>query len=406
MWSDLTSKLGLYGNFVLFAALFMLLLAGISIVLIRFISWKSWTIKFYGIFIGMKQIKMLALALIIVRAMFIGSILAFPVELQLTHIYFGILATAIINLILADISVLIFDLIYMVLIYGELYVKGLVGVYLKTIQMKGSIIAMLIVIIIFAIATTIYSTLELVRSTIKSGKREKRRINHSILLQRLIVIVSGAFIIAFPYYFINRIDVFTISQDLYQYTLEGFTTYQGESKITKSGNGSVLTNNEIIYELEDTPLYYSEESKILLPFVTSIIQPKLSLTNRITNMSTVYRRDEKYYVNNGKETIKVADFFLYDGKNTYYFFEPTTLVWNDQHVIIEPFSYVEVKYNQSLKIFNGAEGVYSNVETGVCNVTATMNCKATINLSTDILSREDGQKQMLFLNPNLLEDLH
>ena len=43
------------------------------------------------------------------------------------------------------------------------------------------------------------------------------------------------------------------------------------------------------------------------------------------------------------------------------------------------------------------------MESGYC--TAILADKSVVNLSTDIMYREDGQEQMLFMQPSLLTDL-
>jgi hypothetical protein len=158
-------------------------------------------------------------------------------------------------------------------------------------------------------------------------------------------------------------------------------------------------------ELKATPLYYVNEKKILLPSVVSIVQARASLTNRIANMSVVYEEQDKFYVKNEKNTVKVSDFFLYDGKDTYLFFEPVTIVWENDSLDLSPFSYITVKYNQSIEAFNRETEDYISIKTGMYNVTTTLKCGKTINLSSDIISQENEQEQMLFLQPNLLEDL-
>jgi len=122
-------------------------------------------------------------------------------------------------------------------------------------------------------------------------------------------------------------------------------------------------------------------------------------------MTRIYEKDGQYYVSNNGDEVKVSDFFLFDGRDTYVFFEPITINWLNNSLELSPFSYITVKYNQSIQVYDRSTMKFSNIETGSCNVTAKMRCNARINLSTDILQREDGQEQMLFIQPNLLEDL-
>jgi len=405
MWSNVIENLMLYRDYICFSALLLVLIGIIGMIVIRYINWKSITLKSFGIFVGLKAEKLVALSIVLVRILFIWSIIIFPTNLKLTHACFFILTTIIIHILLADLKVLIFDLCNTVLSYGLLYINNIIHSYLNGIQMKGSIIVMLIVVNLFIVFTTLYSTLVCVGSTVLHSQGKKHKLHWHSMLQQTALIISGVFILGIPYFFMNRMDTLTINQDMYQYSEEGRTDYIGINKITKSGNRCVLENNGRMYELSETPLYYSNENEILLTTVVSIIQPKLSLTNRIANMSRLYEKDGKYYVKNEKDTIKVSEFFLFDGKNTYLFFEPVTISWDKQTVNLEPFSYITVKYNQLITFFDTKSGASKKIDTGSCTVMAKMNCGTTINLSTDIFYQENGQEQMLFIQPNLLEDL-
>lgn len=405
MWNDVIDNLMLYGDFILFAAVMVSALGIIGMGLIRFISWKSISLKSYGIFIGLKQSKIVALSLILLRLLFFWSILFFSTKLSLTHLCFGAVATLLIHILLADVRIFVFDLLFTAVTYWALYVSNILHNYLIGIQMHGEILIMQILVNLFIILITLYSMVECIRSIALLKANETKTLQLRIILQRMAVIAIGALMAAVPYIFMNQIDSLTIHQDLFQYTAEGKTTYTGLNKITKSEKGCVLENREKLYELTSTPLYFTNENKIIVPNVISIIQPELSLINRVSNMSRIYEKDGKFYVENEKATVKVTDFFLYDGRDTYLFFEPVTISWDESFIELKPFSYITVKYNQYMEVFNRETEDFSTIETGTCKVTTKMKCGAIINLSSDIISRENGQEQMLFLQPNLLEDL-
>ena len=115
--------------------------------------------------------------------------------------------------------------------------------------------------------------------------------------------------------------------------------------------------------------------------------------------------DGTYYVDNSQAKVRVSDFFLFDGKDTYIFFEPTEISWDENVIEISPFSYITVKSNRSIELFDRNSESYRVLETGVSYVYAKLGKGSSINLSSDILIRSNGQEQFLFLQPNLLEDL-
>lgn len=404
MWNDVIDNLMLYQNSLVFIAFGMLIISITSMILIRLIHWNSWTLKLYGVFVGISNMKLFAVALLMVRILFLWSIPIYVRELKLTYIVFGVMITFIIHLILARPFAFILDAVYMVTLYGVLYVCLMIKTYLSSINLKASLVIMFIIILLFLVSLSLYATLECFIAVLRH-KNKKQKSLIAVNLPRATFLLSGAFLIFIPYFFLSTMDTLVITRNLYQNTANGTVLFQGESKIMKSGNGCVLVNKEEIYELMESPLYFAGENKILLPASTSIIQPELSLTNRIENMSLLYEEQGKYYVETKENKIRVDNFFLFDGKNTYMFFEPITLTWEENTLQLEPFSYITVKYNQNMEIFDRGTQTMNTIMTGISNITTKMECGTTVNLSTDIIIRKNGQEQMLFINPNLLEDL-
>lgn len=404
MWNDVIDNLMLYQNSLVFIAFGMLIVSISSMILVRLIHWNSWTLKIYGVFVGISNIKLFALALLMVRILFLWSIPIYVRELKLTYIVFGVVITFIIHLILARPLAFILDAVYMVTLYGMLYVCLMIKTYLSSINLKASLVIMFIIILLFLVSLSLYATMECFIAVLKH-KNKKQKSLITVILPRATFLLSGAFLIFVPYFFLSTMDTLVLTRNLYQNTANGTVLFQGESKIMKSGTGCVLVNKEEIYELMESPLYFEGENKILLPASTSIIQPELSLTNRIENMSLLYEEQGKYYVETKENKIRVDNFFLFDGKNTYMFFEPIILTWEENTLQLEPFSYITVKYNQKMEIFDRGTQTMNTILTGISNITTKMECGTTVNLSTDIIIRKNGQEQMLFINPNLLEDL-
>lgn len=404
MWSNVLIKLLTYGDFIIFSALITLLISLLASVGLRHMNWKTPTLRIMGVFVGISQMKLLAVAMLLVRLLLYWSLLLFEKPLSLTYICFGVGVTLLIHILIADVKAMAMDFLLTLGIYCSIYSRGLLDSYQHNIQMRLSVLFMELAVAIFTLALTLISAVLCTRFIV-SKRKESRSWNVGRLWPQMSLLFIGIIIIGLPIYYMNRIDTETIDKKLFQYTEQGLVTYFGKSQVTKSGLGSVIRNNNAMTVLADTPLYVENENKILLPNVISIVQPKLSLTNRVANLTWLYEKDGKYYVENDKIKIPVRDFFLYDGKNTYLFFEPVTITWDKNSLELSPFSYINVKYNQSIIVFNRESKDYKEITTGICNVMTSMDCGATINLSMDILTKEDGQEQMLFLQPNLLEDL-
>lgn len=402
MQSNVTNNLALFGPYIFMVAVFMIVVAIISIFLIRSIKWKSGLLKIYGIFIGMRKGKYLALVVIILRMIFVWHLLFNTRELALTHIIYGAIITMLIHILLADISLFFFDIFYTIILYGELLVSKMIYMYINDINSNYFILIMLIVMYIYIMVTSVYCAIECIASIIKQNALLYFKKNAG---KQIYVILVGLFMAAIPYVYINSINVFHINQEIFQYTAEGKTSYEGRSKITKAGDACVLENKNKIISLDRTPIYFTEDSRILIPNIYSIIQPNLALTNRLGLGSRVYTEDGQFFIDNDKSIIRVSDFFMFDGRDTYIFFEQTAISWNDNTIEISPFSYITVKHNRSIEIFDRDAEQYKVLDIDICDVTARLSKGASVNLSTDILIRSNGQEQFLFLQPNLLEEL-
>jgi len=405
MWSNLFDALGSFRDYFLLMAVAIIGFTVVSPFLIKRIKWKSVVLKYYGIFVGLKPLHLLALSFILMRMLFFWSGIPHSIKPELAHICFGIMVTLALQLIIANPEVLLFDCLFTALTLFGLHINSAVYAYLSSIQMKGSIVIMKVLIVAFILLTTLYSTVECVRSLAGKGSKEKPVVRRGRIRRHTALLACGLFMTTVPYYFLNGIDSLTVNQTVYQCTAKEKVSYEGSSKVTKSGLGCVLKNKGELYKLADSPLYYTKEKKVLIPNVVSIVQPRLSLINRVANMSEVYGKDEKYYVRNEKGEVKVSDFFIFDGRDTYIFFENIRIAWNDESIELTPFSYITVKYNRLFEVFDSETETFSTIETGACNAVAKMSCGAQLNLSTDILLDADGQEQMLFIQPNLLEDL-
>ena len=207
-----------------------------------------------------------------------------------------------------------------------------------------------------------------------------------------------------PYIAVFRTGYVELVNQAVQYNDGEVVRYLKGSRITNTEAGCMISNGDESQILLPQPLY-EEGGRVIFTTITSIVRPSLQLSNRINPMDVLEYKDGAYYVKQNNKTIEVDNFFLFDGKDTYYLTENTTLTFEGQSITLPSFSRVEVKYNQTITIYNydrNEQSVYG-IASGYC--IATMPKRGTINLSTDILYRDNGQEQMLFLQPSILSDL-
>lgn len=400
MLSDIIGGLAqLKGNILFTAAASAALAAGCA-VQVRLAGLGPAVFRSAGIMASVKKGKAAALSLIIIRLLFYLSIMIYSANAEMIHIYCGAVIFVALHLLLGDMGILLYDIPCSAVIYGGLYVRGPLNLY-----QSGSAAAMRLALAAFITVFALCEAIICIGCIAKQASGKTYKTRPAITRLRAALLLAGALTAALPFYFVARVDTVTVRGDVYQYTQEGKTVFTGKNKIIKSGNGCVLVNNKLRHILADSPLYSAGENRIMVPRSVSIIRPELSLINRVGAMSALWEKDGKYFADTGGGSVRVSDFFLFDGRDTYMFFEDFTVGWEDQTVELAPFSYITVKYGQSVGFYDRASDGYSSVKTGICSVTVKMSCGATVNLSKDILYRENGQEQILFLQPDLLEDL-
>ncbi len=193
--------------------------------------------------------------------------------------------------------------------------------------------------------------------------------------------------------------------DLYNYDIGYRFDYPGSSSLLKTEKGVVLENEGREFLLESVPLYYKDQKRVLLPMVMVVCCPVENRFGRVDCFTELSKKDNSILIENGNHKVSVDGGFLHDGKDLYLFLEETTIKWSDKQVVLEPFSYAIVIYNQRLELYPSQIEECLLEDTGVCKVMAEMESGYSVNLSTDILYKVDGSEQMLFSQPSIIMEL-
>ncbi len=203
----------------------------------------------------------------------------------------------------------------------------------------------------------------------------------------------------------QRIDKVTLSSDIYQYFIETRYEYLGDKNFYYTGRGYFMEHAAERFLLESAPMYFAEGSKLLLPSDYVLVQPSKYQMNKLSAMTEVFFQDEIVYATTGEEKRTFRDIVLFDGQDTYIFFNDTELSWEEESITITPLSSVTVTADGKLEVYNYAAAEYMTYQLGgYQEVLATITGNTKFNLSQDILYRPDGQEQILFSEPSLLRN--
>ena len=301
---------------------------------------------------------------------------------------------------------------------GAVYVNGIISDYLNEVQKRESVIVLLVIfnilLVVVAAARTLLSIDVLLgASTSRHRKSVTREFSTRVRpMTHLITTLLCFVILVLPAglagSIVSGLDSVEVDTKIYQVVKSDFVYYDYPTTIRKQGSGCILTDkNGAEVTLAETPLYFGDgrsTSKILLPRTYAIIQPAISSTKRVDNLSLITYEDGAYNISSESGERDASDFFLYDGRDTYIFFEDTTLTIGDVTVTISPFSYLTAVNNGSLMLFDpisDACAVYSLIGK---EAYALMRDGTKVDLGTNILIKTDGTEQMLFVNPSNLSE--
>ena len=88
-------------------------------------------------------------------------------------------------------------------------------------------------------------------------------------------------------------------------------------------------------EYDSMPVYYMDEEKALFPNEMTIVFPMRDASQyRLYKYSTYYKEDSLHFIKNNTDIGTYDYFFLYDGKNVFFFPDETTLKINDKEYIL------------------------------------------------------------------------
>ena len=207
---------------------------------------------------------------------------------------------------------------------------------------------------------------------------------------------------------VSGLDSVKVDTRIYQVVKSEYVYYDYPTTIRKQGSGCVLTDkNDDEVMLAETPLYFGDglnTEKILLPRTYAIIQPAISSTKRVDNLSLITNEGGSFNISSESGEREASDFFLYDGKDTYVFFEETKVTIGEMNFTVSPFSYLTAVSNGSLMVFDPITdscSVYSLIGR---DAVAIMKDGTKVDLGTNILMKTDGTEQMLFVNPSNLSE--
>ena len=255
---------------------------------------------------------------------------------------------------------------------------------------------------------------------IKKRKKEKKKVKISgiILISFIVLVISIMVIIVIRGYY-KKASSITFNEEyvLYQYSANEKFTFTGSIVLTKNGEITKIDTKEFKGELDnDYPVYFSNirNSCVLLSNYEVVLLNEKNAIYRIPYFSKInydalkgydgisiyhmiaIQNEYSSYVNISDNELSLDDSFLYDGNNVYLFTTNATINVGDREIKLDPLSYVEVLYHNSITIYNHQYDEIEEIEYDK-DVIAFIN-DHKINLSTDTVLQDGENGRLLIRN--------
>ena len=185
--------------------------------------------------------------------------------------------------------------------------------------------------------------------------------NYKLMIPIILMIVL--FLAFIVYYKVSISNNYTKDTEGKFYQYFSGMKYEYTGVVTTNKRGEVVDFKAIDYNINfnSTPIYYQKKNKVILPRDMSVVMPTLSSEYLSKGYSTITLSDSVYKLVTNKYNNKLNHYFLYDGKDLYFFIENVKLKYNNEEVILSPFSYVVVS-NGYVVYYDKDNDIYKSIE--------------------------------------------
>lgn len=165
--------------------------------------------------------------------------------------------------------------------------------------------------------------------------------NYKILIPIvLLLVIFLGFII---YYVVSKTFVYTkvVNGNYYQYFGGEKVNYNADITYDKKGVIKNINPKDKIINYDSTPMYDKNNDIVIFPSDMSVVAPVMNCSEYLTKANSYIKYENKRYsLVTNKYNNYLGHYFLFDGKDLYFFIEDVTLIMGDEKIELSPFSYV------------------------------------------------------------------
>lgn len=201
----------------------------------------------------------------------------------------------------------------------------------------------------------------------------------------LMIVIFIAFLIYYKVLISNNYTK-DETKEVYQYFYE--KKYEYKLTISKNRKDEIVNikPQDMKVNYDSTPIYYQKKDIIIFPEDMSVVMPTLSCAEYLSKgYSYITYNKGIYNLTTNKYSKKLNHYFLFDGKDLYFFIEPVTLTINNEKIELSSLSYIIAKYNNSITYYDKKTDTFKIIKTTGDNVKVE-NEYYSINIEKDSLN--------------------
>lgn len=186
------------------------------------------------------------------------------------------------------------------------------------------------------------------------------------------IILFIAFLI---YYKVSISNNYKVDSEIavYQY-LGNDKKYTYDAIVSKNRKDVIVDFKpvDVKISLDSTPIYINDKKKNTVIFYKdmSVVMPTMSCAEYLAKgYSYITFEKNVYNMTTDRYHGKLNHYFLYDGKDLYFFIEKVTLKVNNDSVELSPYSYVIARYNNYISYYDKASDTYKTIDVGNSGIT-------------------------------------
>ena len=184
----------------------------------------------------------------------------------------------------------------------------------------------------------------------------------------LLVVIFISFLV---YYKIMISNNYHVDKEVSVYQYFNNQKYNYVAVVSKNKKDVVVDfkPKDVEVNIDSTPVYYNKENVVLFPKDMSVVMPTLSCSEYLSSgYSYITYNKGMYYLTTNKYHGKLNHYFLYDGKDLYFFIEPVTLVVNKEKIQLSSYSYLTMEYQGKVSYYDKKSDNYKTIDINDTNV--------------------------------------